>query len=285
MDDNLIIEDGILRGYKENLIQTVTIPEGIAAISDNAFSDFPNLYRVEMPKSLVMIGNGVFKSCPKLKSIDLTNVCSVGTEAFSGCISLTEVVFGKDMSYLANDLFLGCTALSEITLPENISYIGCECFKDCTSLTKVTIKGAMEIDNNAFENCTSLCSITLPDTTTHISPNAFSFCCNLSAIIFENRFVDIDENAFENSVDLIINSAQNSAAQSFAKNSRFKFRPIIIANEYAVVTKRQLDILSKSDITFFAKQPDVTKDEYVIQFDKSAEEKIIEMIGGIKNDE
>ena len=189
------------------------------------------------------------------------------------------------MSYLANDLFLGCTALSEITLPENISYIGCECFKDCTALTKVIIKGAMEIDNNAFENCTSLCTITLPDTTTHISPNAFSFCCNLSAIIFENRYVDIDENAFENSVDLIINSAQNSAAQSFAKHSRYKFRPIIIANEYAVVTKRQLDILSKSDITFFAKQPDVNKDEYVIQFDKSAEEKIKEMIGGIKNDE
>ena len=82
MDDNLIIEDGILRGYKERLIQTVTIPEGIAAISDNAFSDFTNLYRVELPKSLVMIGNGVFKSCPKLKSIDHTNVCSVGTEAF-----------------------------------------------------------------------------------------------------------------------------------------------------------------------------------------------------------
>ena len=161
MDDNLIIEDGILRGYKEKLVQTITVPEGIAAISDNAFSDFPNLYTVELPKSLVMVGNGVFRNCPKLKSIDLTNVCSVGTEAFSGCTSLTEVVFGKDISYLANDLFLGCTALSEITLPENISYIGCECFKDCTLLTKVTIKGAMEIDNNAFENCTSLCSITL----------------------------------------------------------------------------------------------------------------------------
>ena len=85
MDDNLIIEDGILRGYKEKLIQTITVPEGIAAISDNAFSDFPNLYRVELPKSLVMIGNGVFRNCPKLKSIDLTNVCSIGTETFSGC--------------------------------------------------------------------------------------------------------------------------------------------------------------------------------------------------------
>lgn len=31
MDDNLIIEDGILRGYKENLIQTITVPEALTA--------------------------------------------------------------------------------------------------------------------------------------------------------------------------------------------------------------------------------------------------------------
>ena len=56
MDDNLIIEDNVLKGCRQSKIITATIPEGIAAISDNAFSDFPNLYRVEMPKSLVMIG-------------------------------------------------------------------------------------------------------------------------------------------------------------------------------------------------------------------------------------
>ena len=44
MDDNLIIEDNVLKGYRQSKIITVTIPEGIVAICDNAFSDFPNLF-------------------------------------------------------------------------------------------------------------------------------------------------------------------------------------------------------------------------------------------------
>ena len=40
MDENLIIENRILKGYKEKLIQTVNIPEGVSAIAENAFADF-----------------------------------------------------------------------------------------------------------------------------------------------------------------------------------------------------------------------------------------------------
>ena len=142
----------------------------------------------------------------------------------------------------------------------------------------------MEIDNNAFENCSNLCNITLPSATTHISPNAFSFCCKLDNIIFENRFIDIDESAFENSVNVVINSTQYSSAHIYAKTNRYKFHPTIVVSEYCIVTERQLDTIAKAGIAFFAKRPDPTKDEFVIQFDKSAEDRIIELIGGIQND-
>ena len=49
MDENLIIENRILKGYKEKLIQTVNIPEGVSAIAENAFADFPNLYSIDFP--------------------------------------------------------------------------------------------------------------------------------------------------------------------------------------------------------------------------------------------
>ena len=74
MDDNLIIEDNVLKGYRQSKIITVTIPEGIVAICDNAFSDFPNLMNISLPKSLSKIGNGVFQNCPKLREIDLTHI-------------------------------------------------------------------------------------------------------------------------------------------------------------------------------------------------------------------
>jgi hypothetical protein len=78
MDDNLIIEDNVLKGCRQSKIITVTIPEGIVAICDNAFSDFPNLMNISLPKSLSKIGNGVFQNCPKLTEIDLTDIAVIG---------------------------------------------------------------------------------------------------------------------------------------------------------------------------------------------------------------
>ena len=46
MDENMIIDGNILRGYREPKIMMVVIPEGVAAISDNAFSDYPQLEQV-----------------------------------------------------------------------------------------------------------------------------------------------------------------------------------------------------------------------------------------------
>ena len=284
MDDNLIIEDNILKGYKETGIITVEIPEGIVAISDNAFSDFPYLSNVSLPKSLKKIGNGVFQNCTKLVGIDLTNIKCIGVKAFAGCTSLQQVSFGESITYLPNALFLGCTALTEITLPSNISYIGCECFKDCTALLTVNTDGVMEIDNNAFENCGTLSNITLPSSLNHISPNAFSFCDKLKKITFINRFIDIDELAFENAVDFTINSAQNSAAQNYAKTNHYRFRPTIVDSDYRIVTDEELQKIKKSGILFYARKPDENKDEIIIHFDKSVVSKIDEMIGGKQND-
>lgn len=277
MDENMNIEGNILRDYRELKIMMVEIPEGVAAISDNAFSDFPNLQSVQLPKSLVMIGDGVFRNCPKLKSVDLTGVRSVGAEAFSGCTSLQSVTFGKTVSYLPNALFLGCTSLAEITLPDNISYIGCECFKDCTSLTNIEFKGVMEIDNNAFENCSSLFSVTLPASLTHISSNAFSFCRELSSVIFRNRFTDIDETAFVFNVGVILKAVMDSSARNFAAENGCKFKPVIIDEEYRLITGEQLALLSGSGIMMYAKKVD---DKIVIHFDRSSKEKINKLIGG-----
>jgi hypothetical protein len=284
MDENLIIENHILKGYKESGIVTVDVPEGVVAISNNAFSDFPYLTNITLPKSLAIIGNGVFQNCPKLTEIDLTNIMTIGEKAFCGCTALHSVIFGEKIAYLANAVFLGCTTLTKITLPENIVYIGCECFKDCTTLTTIKIDGVMEIDNNAFENCSSLCNIMLPNSLTHISPNAFSFCEKLDTIIIHNRFIDIDEAAFENDVNFTINSTQNSAAQSYAKINRYKFRPTIVESDYRIITQEQLYILSKSDILLYAKQLDNGKDEILIHFDKSVTDKINTLIGGKQND-
>ena len=284
MDDNLIIEDNVLKGYRQSKIITVTIPEGIVAICDNAFSDFPNLMNITLPKSLSKIGNGVFQNCPKLTEIDLTDIAVIGEKAFSGCTALQNVLFGNRITYLANAIFLGCSSLTEIILPENIAYIGCECFKDCTSLTAIKYDGVMEIDNNAFENCGGFCNLALPKSLAHISPNAFSFCKLLDTVTVQNRFIDIDETAFDYNNRFIFKAVQFSTARSFALQNGYKFHPVILNDEYGIISGEQLDILAKSGILLFAKKDSKNEGKILIRYDTSAKDRIIELIGGIQND-
>jgi len=178
---------------------------------------------------------------------------------------------------------LGCTSLDNIELPENVTYIGCECFRDCTSVSVITFDGIMEIDNNAFEGCDSLCNIVIPKTALHISSDTFSFCQKLDTVKIENRFIDIDEKAFENSVNFTIHSSQNSAAHRYAKNNRYRFHPAIIENDYRTVTQAEMEKIAQSGIMFLAKKAENDKDEFVIKYDKSANEMINNLIGVKKN--
>lgn len=278
--NELIIEDNVVVGCNEPDILQIEIPEGIAAISDNAFSDFNKLTSVILPKTLIKIGDRAFEGCSSLKNINLENVSVIGERAFCHCTSLSDVRFGDKIGYLCNAVFNGCSSLEKINIPENISYIGCECFKDCINLAEIELDGVMEIDNSAFEHCTSLYSLTLPEQLLHIAQYAFSFCCNLKTVTIRSRFIDIDETAFANNVNLIIKAAQYSTAYRYAisqKSKNFLFSPTIINSEYRVVSSEQAAILSKAGILFRMKILDSNKG--LIMFDKSAEGRVDNLIG------
>lgn len=281
--DNLVIENKIVVSFTEPDILQIEIPEGIVAISNNAFCNLKRLFSVTLPKTLLKIGDGAFENCSSLKSINLENVSVIGERAFCGCTSLSDINFGEKIGYLCNGAFSGCISIEKIKIPNNIAYIGCECFKDCTELSEIELLGVMEIDNNAFEHCTSLYSLILPKSLLHIAENAFSFCENLKSVTIQNRYIDIDEKAFENDVNIIIKAVQYSTAYHYALSSGFSFCPSIIKSEYRVITSEQAAILSKSGILFRMKLlEDDTKG--VIIFDKSVKDRIDELIGGTQDE-
>lgn len=278
--DSLIIKDNTIIGCSETDILSLKVPEGVTAVGDNAFLDFKKLSEVQLPSTLKKIGDRAFEGCEELKHINIDGVSIIGVRAFAGCESLSKIQFGDNIGYLCNAIFCGCTSIEEIDIPKNISYIGCECFKDCTGLTDIKLAGVMEIDNGAFEHCTELYSIALPYSLLHIAPNAFSFCTNLETVIIQNRFIDIDETAFEYNVNLIIKAAQFSTAYHYAIGNGFTFTPTIISADYRIVTNEDVAILSKAGILFRMKVIDSST--VIISFDKSAKDKIDKLIG---NDE
>ena len=273
----LIIENQILKAETEKRTMQAFIPEGVTAIAEGAFRDCKALMQVELPETLKTIGDGAFENCSSLEEVDLTSVTSIGEKAFFGCQTLEKVTLGQHIGFLCNAVFAGCTSLNEIALPHNLTYIGCECFKDCTSLSKVDLGEVREIDNNAFEHCRDLCMLHLPKSLFHIGPNAFSFCSSLTTVTAQNRFMDIDETAFENTVNLIFKAVQFSTSFEYAQTQGYRFKPTVNEERYRKVTSEQVSALKNKGIMFQMKV--LSAEEAVIRYDEGQRMMIESIIG------
>ena len=72
---------------------TYTIPQGITAIGDGAFSSCSSLTSVSIPDSVTSIGDCAFGSCTSLTSVSIPDsVTSIGDYAFDNCPNLTLTV-------------------------------------------------------------------------------------------------------------------------------------------------------------------------------------------------
>ncbi len=161
--------------------------EGVKVIGASAFAG-TGLTSLNVPASVDTIGEGAFSGCTSLKdakfaqgfsvtllskefsravlrlkklTFQLLVTCSIGFEAFNGCISLTKVAFSKN--------------------PVSSSYkIEGSAFKGCTSLTVMDIPDYIKEyrRKNAFEGCTALKTVYLPRTlpTAHRSSRERTLC-------------------------------------------------------------------------------------------------------------
>ena len=70
-----------------NKLWSVSLPETLTAIGNNAFAKCPNLRSVELPETVTTIGKGAFASCQRLTSVTLpTTLTEIGDYAFCRCI-------------------------------------------------------------------------------------------------------------------------------------------------------------------------------------------------------
>ncbi|EJK63106.1 hypothetical protein THAOC_16257 [Thalassiosira oceanica] len=60
----------------------------------------------------------------------------LGSNAFQGCLNLTEVHFNDGMQIIGPGAFCDCKALRSVAVPATVSDIGNSAFKNCTELAK-----------------------------------------------------------------------------------------------------------------------------------------------------
>lgn len=147
---------------------TIKVDEGYTKLDGFSFDGFGFLKNVELPNSLVIIGEFAFSECKRLKTLELPpNVRRIGKGAFQSCSRLQMLRIPDGVTEIEANTFSFCQGLEVLELPSSIASIG----------------------DGAFQSCVSLKKLFLGDKVKYIESNAFAMCPNLTIRCYENSYV------------------------------------------------------------------------------------------------
>ena len=257
-------------------LTSITIPASVTSIGNSAFSQCGSLTSITIPNSVTSIGSRAFYGCDNLANVyyegtieewidisfggyganPLTNganlyvngdelvteinidtATTINAYVFSGCISLTKVTIGSQVTYIGNFAFDRCGALTEINynatnladlsydnrifsyagidgvgivvnIGANVQQIPAYLFiPDASSsyyIPKIVSVNfaensqCTEIGGCAFYGCEGLTSITIPASVTSIGSSAFYGCDNLANVYYEGTIEEWIDISFGN---------------------------------------------------------------------------------------
>ena len=217
--------DGVLYDKeKKTLIKcpkgktNVEIPNSMINIGNSAFEGCSSLTNIEIPNSVTNIGNNAFEGCSSLTNIEIPNsVTSIGKDAFDGCKALKYNLYDNGL-YLGNKenpyAFLIKAKTKDTTsclIDEECYNIASDAFNGCWRLTNIEIPDSVTtIGSGAFQWCEALTSIEIPNSVTKIGSWAFGWCEALKKIKIPNSVTEIEDFTFVRCEALTIVKIPNS---------------------------------------------------------------------------
>ena len=163
---------------------SVTIPNTVTSIGDEAFSPCYYLTSLTIPNTVTSIGEYAFNGCNNLANITIPDaVTSIGAGAFAYCSEFTSITIPNSVTSIEDKTFLGCNGLTSVTIGNSVTSIGASAFQYCNSLLSITIPNSVtSIGAGAFKYCFDLASVTIGNSVTSIGNNAFSGCGEIAEI-------------------------------------------------------------------------------------------------------
>ncbi len=133
--------------YKNQLIKTLKIPEGVILIDSGAFAYCKNLKSITMADTVVVVGGGAFAETAYSKSSANweNDVLYVGKVAISVKEDVTRVSIKPGTLGIANRAAIGCENLTYFTIPDSVIVIGSEVGLNCVRLKEITLPYNLQI--------------------------------------------------------------------------------------------------------------------------------------------
>ena len=172
--------------FFNSVVTSVTIPDSVTSIDDNAFGFCSQLTNISIPNSVTYIGFSAFAHCTSLKSITLpSSLSSISEALFSGCSQLTTIHIPDSVPSIQSYAFYHCRNLETIRIPVSVTLIETDAFAGCPSLMTVTYPGSKTqwdaitkgSNNDVLENklvCNQLEATFTADGTTFAQPQTIN---------------------------------------------------------------------------------------------------------------
>ncbi len=199
--------------YKGEYLGEITIPSELNYNSEK--------YKVEL------ISKSAFEGCEGITTINLPNsIISIGQFAFSGCAELTSIIIPDKVSIIESFTFYNCKNLHTITIGAGIKEINNTAFQLCGNLTNILWKVATMEDflyahNTPFYGIKSqITSFVFGENVEHIPAYLCKGMVNLQELTIPRNVKSIGEDAFYGNTSL--KSVTISSVELSVKNFAFQ---------------------------------------------------------------
>ncbi|MDE7100835.1 MAG: leucine-rich repeat domain-containing protein, partial [Anaeroplasmataceae bacterium] len=174
-------------------LSKVILPDSLVSLGEGAFKGCKTLVSINIPNSLETIESNTFADCKALKTVEgAANILSVGANAFSNCNALDSIDL-SNVEFIGDYAFLNCTSLKEVDFA-SLEEVG---FGSFASSGIQSINSALKlkkIEGYAFQS-TGLTSVSLPLLEV-VKEGAFSNCNSLVDFAFTSNIKEIDISVF-----------------------------------------------------------------------------------------